>query len=132
MQTWFLTRLRQAVGRRRALAVYVALYRWGGLGLSVLVLAALLAAAFVYIRPYPHRHVAYHLSELRSIVPWPSDSGAQSVILDARLPTGVPVRLAARSSRATGVLDTICVEERRFLASGRTWYRLATPEDCQP
>lgn len=131
MQDWYLQTLKRLFAPERALKIYVALHRWAGLTVATLVLVVLFVAAFVYIRPVPTKHVAFHLAGVRGLLPVVSEHGPQKSIIDARLPDDRPVRLLARNKQLTGILDEICVEERRYLRSDSRFFRAKPLSKCQ-
>ncbi len=113
-----------------ALKVYSVLYHWMWLFLSAIAFVVLAAAFFIYYKPEHHEHVRFELAEVLGIVPLPSETSSQKVVIDMRLQTGEPMRLYSLSSTILGMIDTVCVEVRRFKNSGEPRYRIATLQKC--
>jgi len=130
MQQWFLGHLKRHFGEARALEIYVALYRWAGLVVSVIVILALTVAFIIYYDPEHHEHMRYEQAEILGIVPLPSESSAQNSVLDLRLRSGDAERLVARDTIIFGVTDTVCLEKRQYDKSKETFFRIVHLSRC--
>ncbi len=51
-------------------------------------------------------------------------------MLDLRLADGTPLRLVARNALLTGMLDSLCLERRRFVDTGAPRFRVAPSHKC--
>jgi hypothetical protein len=123
--------LKALFGPKRALHIWVALYRWGHL-LWLIPLICAVAALSIHLAGREHDFEAYLEGEVRfSDTVAGETSGARYSFIVA-LPDGAMAHvLTDNLTLATQVVGTACVEVRRFRDSRRPRYRLVESRLCR-
>ncbi|WP_412564549.1 hypothetical protein [Thalassobius sp. MITS945101] len=123
--------LSKVFGKERALRKTVFLYRYGGL-LPAAPLLALLAYFFVKA---PHwvqsDRVGYAWAEVESILPLPSETGPQKLVVRFTTEHDAAHQVVVRARGwLAGTLDRVCVQERRFADREGGFFKIVRKQNC--
>lgn len=120
--------LRFLFAQDRIGAIHIWLHRFGGAIIAAIVLTAVGGLFFQKFNPKQptHIHDAYFTGSIRGII-----SGNSGLIVDVTLLDGTPLRFnVIGQDLKRSLVDTACVERRKFTATGKFTHLLSLPQNC--
>ena len=128
---WFFDRfLLRFLSRKRAFALRLWLFRYGGLSLICVISVAALSAWFAWFRVEPHRHMNFETAKVLTTQP-ASEKLAPLTSFVVELSDGRVLNLTTRQGAILGEITNLaCVERRQRLESGTYRFRLVRADYC--
>ncbi len=125
-------RLIKFLGRHRILSIEYYFHHWGAILLFAPVLGAGLIYIFFFFDPEPHEFQEYQQGEVQFFNSITTEGRGTSYIFKVKMADGKSISVSTSSLQmALTIIETACIEIRRFKESGNFKYKLAGNHNCE-